>query len=164
VTDGGAGATGTIGQIAKFTSTTDVGNSVISEVAGNIGIGTTPSSGIKLEVNGTTLISPAGTAGVIQFGNPASETGMSILGSNRADVRFDGSTLKLVAGPLGGPPPAERNGHQYPGQYWYGDEQSESKLMSLEPRYSDQVGAGSHSIRQSRFRNRHVHRRCGQPG
>ncbi len=108
VTEGGTGATGTIGQIAKFTSTTDVGNSVISEVAGNIGIGTTPSSGIKLEVNGTTLISPAGTAGVIQFGNPASETGMSILGSNRADVRFDGSTLKLVAGPLGGPPPAER--------------------------------------------------------
>jgi hypothetical protein len=108
VTDGGAGATGTIGQIAKFTSTTDVGNSVISEVGGNVGIGTAPSSGIKLEVNGTTLISPAGTTGVIQFGNPASETGISILGSNRADVRFDGSTLKLVAGPLGGPPPAER--------------------------------------------------------
>jgi hypothetical protein len=108
VTDAGAGATGTIGQIAKFTSTTDVGNSVISEVAGNIGIGTAPSSGIKLEVNGTTLITPGGTGGAIQFGNPASETGMSIVGSNRADVRFDGSTLKLVAGPVGGPPPAER--------------------------------------------------------
>ena len=43
--------------------------------------------------------------GEIIFANPGSETGMTITReSGRADVRFDGSTLKLVAGIVGGPP------------------------------------------------------------
>ncbi|MEP6901645.1 MAG: tail fiber domain-containing protein [Actinomycetota bacterium] len=42
----------------------------------------------------------------IQFGSPNAETGMSnIVGSGRADLRFDGNTLKLVVGLVGGPPP-----------------------------------------------------------
>jgi len=99
-----AAPAGTIGKVAKFTSATEVGDSVITEAGANIGIGATPQAGIKLEVNGATLLTPGGNGGVIQFGTPNFETGMTIAGSSRADVRFDGSTLKLVAGPAGGPP------------------------------------------------------------
>ena len=43
----------------------------------------------------------------MQFGTPNAETGMSnIVGTGRADLRFDGTTLKLVAGPVGAPPSA----------------------------------------------------------
>jgi hypothetical protein len=100
-----AAPAGTTGRIAKFTSTTEVGDSEITEVNGNIGIGTTnPTAGYKLEVNGATRLATGGTGGAIHFGTPNFETGMTIAGSSRADIRFDGSTLKLVAGPAGGPP------------------------------------------------------------
>ena len=73
--------------------------------SGNVGIGTTaPTPGIRLEVNGAALLTPGGSGGHIQFGAPNAESGMTIIGSARADLRFDGSTIKLVAGPLGGPP------------------------------------------------------------
>ena len=74
---------------------------------GNVGIGTTtPSPGIKLDVVGNMLISP-GNGGVMQFGTPNGESGMStIFGNGRADLRFDGTTFKLVAGLVGGPPPS----------------------------------------------------------
>lgn len=76
------------------------------DAAGSVGIGTfTPFAGIKLDVNGDALIRTSGTGGSIQFGTPSGETGMSITGANRADFRFDGSTLKLAVGPAGGPPP-----------------------------------------------------------
>ncbi|MGH9853547.1 MAG: hypothetical protein ACREBD_27220 [Blastocatellia bacterium] len=49
VTAAAAAANGTTGRIAKFTSSTNLGNSVITELNGNIGIGTTnPTS--KLEI------------------------------------------------------------------------------------------------------------------
>jgi hypothetical protein len=66
--------------------------------AGNIGIGTsTPAAGYRLEVSGTTILRPAN--GSIQFGAPSAELGLSITPNlgNRADLRFDGSVLKLVA-------------------------------------------------------------------
>jgi len=79
------------------------GNGVIGN---SLGIGITPRAGIQLDVIGSALISPVG-AGVMQFGNPNSETGMTtIVGSGRADLRFDGTTLKLVAGTVGAPPPS----------------------------------------------------------
>jgi hypothetical protein len=72
--------------------------------AGNVGIGTsTPLA--KLDVNGIGRFTPGGSGGAIQFGTPNSETGMTISNaSGRADLRFNGTTLKLVAGPTGGPP------------------------------------------------------------
>jgi hypothetical protein len=43
--------------------------------------------------------------GFVAVGTPNGESGTSIKrGDNRADIRFDGSTLKLVAGPGAGPP------------------------------------------------------------
>lgn len=100
-----AAASGTTGQLAKFTSETDLGNSVITEQNGNIGIGTAnPLAGYRLHVEGSTLFN-IGNGGAVAFGTPNAETGMTITkGSGRADLRFDGSTFKLLAGPVGGPP------------------------------------------------------------
>ncbi len=47
---GGIGGSGTANSIPKFTAATTLGDSAISEVGGNVGIGTTP--GAKLHVNG----------------------------------------------------------------------------------------------------------------
>jgi hypothetical protein len=55
-------------------------------------------AGIPLQVKGNLLVSPGGSGGEFQVGTPGGETGMSIIGANRADVRFDGTTLKLLAG------------------------------------------------------------------
>jgi hypothetical protein len=74
-------------------------------VAGNVGIGTNaPTAGYRLDVNGSTRLAPGGNGGAILFGSPNFETGLTIQGNARADLRFDGSAVKLVAGPLGGPP------------------------------------------------------------
>ena len=57
-----------------------------------------------IDGSGTTMTSGLGTFTV---GSPNAESGSSIKrGNNRGDVRFDGSTLKLVAGPGSGPPPS----------------------------------------------------------
>lgn len=72
---------------------------------GNIGIGTVaPTAGIRLDVVGGTLLRPGN--GNIQFGAPNGELGQSIMptAGNRADLRFDGATLKLVAGAGSGAP------------------------------------------------------------
>ncbi len=46
-----------------------------------------------------------GGPGIFTVGSPNGETGLSIQrGGNRGDVRFNGSTIKLVAGPGAGPP------------------------------------------------------------
>jgi hypothetical protein len=50
-TGGGIGGSGTMNNIPKFTGSTTLGNSVIYEYSGNIGIGTTNPRG-KLDVNG----------------------------------------------------------------------------------------------------------------
>jgi hypothetical protein len=52
---------GTVGQIAKFTSSTDLGNSVITEVNGNVGIGTSsPLSKLTVQVGGYGLTHTSG--------------------------------------------------------------------------------------------------------
>ena len=82
---------------------------VITE-AGNVGIGTiVPTAGYRLEVVGATILRPGN--GTVQYGSPNGELGMSITptAGNRADLRFDGSVLKLVAG-AGAVPPSAANG------------------------------------------------------
>lgn len=62
---------------------------------------------LAIDASGNIVITPNGGVGGYGstiFGAPGGESGMSIRGGNRADVRFDGSTLKLVAGPGTGPP------------------------------------------------------------
>ena len=75
---------------------TDAGNLMIA--------GGTERPGVKLQVNGGAAFGPMGSGGDLAFGTPNGETGMTIIGGARADIRFDGSTLKLLAGPVGGPP------------------------------------------------------------
>lgn len=77
---------------------------------GSVGIGTnSPAPGVRLEVNGPTRFNAGGSGGFLQAGTPNGETGLSIVGANRADLRFDGSILKLVAG-LGTSPPSPLSG------------------------------------------------------
>ena len=81
----------------------DIGSVVIAPGA------TPPTPGMALEVNGSTLLTTGGSGGKIQFGTPSAETGMSISGNasnSRADVRFDGSTLKLLVAGSGSVPPS----------------------------------------------------------
>jgi len=67
-------------------------------IGGILSVGTTtPRPGYQADINGRLLITPSAN-GEVQFGTPNAETGMSIISTNRADVRFDGTTLKLLAG------------------------------------------------------------------
>jgi hypothetical protein len=79
--------------------------------AGNVAIGTTtPTAGIRLDVVGGTLLRPGN--GNIQFGSPSGELGFSVIptaSDSRADLRFDGTTLKLLAS-TGVTPPSALNG------------------------------------------------------
>lgn len=77
---------------------------------GNVGIGMASpliASQWKFEINGPTRITGGGNGGAVQFSAPNGESGLGVIGANRADFRFNGSTLKIVAGVGNGPPPAE---------------------------------------------------------
>jgi hypothetical protein len=76
------------------------GNGIIG---GNVGIGT-PNPQANLDVNGTVQIASGGSGGQVIFAAPNGESGMLIRGTGRADIRFDGSTLKLLAGVSTGAP------------------------------------------------------------
>jgi len=70
-------------------------------------VGTTaaPSTKMTITKDGNVLMNPKG-GGTIQFGTPNFETGMTIDGANRADLRFDGSIFKMLVGPGGSIPPS----------------------------------------------------------
>ena len=85
-------------------------NGIAITKEGNVGIGTiTPLAGFKLDARGAAIFNPGGNGGgFISIHTPNSETGLTINGNGttRADLRFDGSTLKLVASSAGIPSPA----------------------------------------------------------
>jgi hypothetical protein len=71
-------------------------------------VGTTnaPSTKMTITKDGNVIMATGGNGGgFVSFGSPNFETGMTISGNNRADIRFDGSTLKLLASAGSGIPP-----------------------------------------------------------
>lgn len=72
---------------------------------GDVSIGTAePTAGYRFSVSGgPAQFASGGSGGTLQIGTPNGESGISIGGDGaaRGDVRFDGDTLKLVAGPPG---------------------------------------------------------------
>jgi hypothetical protein len=64
--------------------------------SGEVGVGVTPEAGWRLDAGGNGRFRTAN--GNINFGSPNAETGLTITNANRADLRFDGTTLKLLAG------------------------------------------------------------------
>lgn len=81
---------------------------VQADANGNAGVGIAPNPAYKLDVNGAVLLRPGGSGGgFIALHTPNAETGLTINGNGttRADLRFDGSTLKLAASTAGIPAP-----------------------------------------------------------
>ena len=64
---------------------------------GSLGVGALPTNGAALEVKGSVYFKSTGSGGGITFGSPNAETGMTMGILNRADIRFDDSTLKIIA-------------------------------------------------------------------
>jgi hypothetical protein len=90
---GGISGSGTTNRIPLWTGGTFLGNSLITQSA----------NGVQLP-NGVQL-GPGTNGNSVTFGSPNSETGMTMSGPvGRADVRFDGTTLRMLAGPAGFPP------------------------------------------------------------
>jgi hypothetical protein len=81
---------------------------VQADANGNAGVGIAPNPAYKLDVNGAVLLRPGGSGGgFIALHTPNAETGLTINGNGttRADLRFDGTTLKLSASTAGIPQP-----------------------------------------------------------
>ena len=101
---------GTLSSHSLHFFTNNGGSSMTIDLAGNVGIGTTtPFAGIRLDVNGGGARVAPGNGGAISFGTPNAETGITIqdvIGGTRADIRFNDTTLRLVAAGPGGPPPS----------------------------------------------------------
>ncbi len=73
-------------------------------VSGTFGVGITPSATWRFEVNGDSRFYTS-SGGEVRFSSPNAESGMTVFRSgNRADVRFEGTTLKLVTGLTDNPP------------------------------------------------------------
>lgn len=96
----------TPGDFIKNTTTAQSANFNIlgnGLVGGNMGIGVNPQAGTKLDVAGNGNFRTAN--GTINLGSPNGETGIALVGTSRADVRFDGNKLRIVAGTGTGVPP-----------------------------------------------------------
>lgn len=97
---------------SEYVTTTSVGSSFVRNssalqtgnfnlsgagvLGNNLGIGITPQADLRLDVNGNATFRT--TLGNVNVGTPGGEFGFSFITAHRADIRFDGSTLKLLAG------------------------------------------------------------------
>ena len=104
---------------SEYVTTASVGNSFIKNattlqptsnfnisgngmIGGDLGIGVVPQNGVRLDLLGNATFRTAN--GNINFGSPNGETGITYTGTNRADLRFDGTTLRFFAGTGLAPP------------------------------------------------------------
>jgi hypothetical protein len=103
--------TGTIATtVTDSSGVWSVNNNYASCNAGSVGLGTSiPTPGVRLEVNGPLRVTAGGSGGIFQIAAPNGETGLGVVGANRFDLRFDGSSVKLVAG-TGIKPPFPEDG------------------------------------------------------
>ena len=98
---GSIGGSGTANYIPKFTGATTVGNSVIYENAGKVGIGTA-NPGKKLDVDGAGRFTGALTAATINTGNGAMEVNSIAAYLGNQNLRttdsptFDGATINGI--------------------------------------------------------------------
>lgn len=69
---------------------------VAVDTGGNVGIGGLPQSGVRFNSVGIGRFQLPN--GVIQLGSPNSETGITITGTHRADIRFNNEVLVMAAG------------------------------------------------------------------
>lgn len=84
---------GTTNSIPVWDGAATLGDSLITQ------------SGGAVQLPASVSLAQTASGNNIVFGSPNSETGMSISGATgRADIRFDGTTLRMLAGPAGGPP------------------------------------------------------------
>jgi hypothetical protein len=74
-----------------------------------LGTSNAPSSKMTLTKDGNLILPLAGSGGTVVFGTPNFESGLTFTAPNRADIRYDGSTLKLLAG-TGSGIPSSTNG------------------------------------------------------
>ena len=86
-----AGTNGTVNTLTKFIGSTSIGDSVIKEASGNIGIGTNPSASYKLSVNGS--VKATGFTGNLT-GNITGPT--TVGGSMTASGQVQGTSFKTT--------------------------------------------------------------------
>jgi hypothetical protein len=90
---GSVSGSGTTNTIPLWSGGTTLGNSQITQ------------SGAGVQLPNNVQLAAGAQGNNVAFGSPNGETGMTIAGATgRADVRFDGTTLRLLAGPAGAPP------------------------------------------------------------
>ena len=65
---------------------------------GRLGVGALPTAGYPLEVSGAGFFNTGGSGGSLLIHTPSAETGITMGRVNRADIRFDDSTLKFLSG------------------------------------------------------------------
>jgi hypothetical protein len=92
---GGVSGSGTTDSIPVWSAGTTLANSLISQ------------SSTTVQLPGFVSLAATASGNNVAFGSPNSETGMTISGpTGRADVRFDGTTLRLLSGPPASGPPS----------------------------------------------------------
>jgi len=94
--------------VAQQTADFNVSGTGVVGTALGVG-GAAAGGGYDLNVDGPAQFTPGGTGGAVQIGTPNGDTGMAIVGTNRADIRFNGSVLSLLTG-VGTGSPAGNNG------------------------------------------------------